>query len=448
MPASSALVISPAGPVELEAVAVEGDVAAGDHHRRHASRRAASSASAGVGTTPQSIAVMPSARDRRGGRRRRSGASSAAGPGRRAPAAEARPRRAGGAGRPRTCAAQTASVMSATRPRRPLVPNFTLVRRPASRAAEIVLDPDDVVLLEIGAGLHLDDLDRDPARGSTAGGRSRAAGRSTRSRAPAAPRRRASPRRCRAPPPSARRGGGASAARAACRAPPRSASPGTASPRSIVWYQPQGRCTRAGVEASATPLGLELGDEALDLLRPLDRRDQHRVGGVDDREPARRRARRAAARPSAGSCRRRRRACTLPSRATPCAVARALLPDRLPVADVRPGEVRRQHRRARGVLHHRVVEADLRRLERTPRPSRSIPRSLWRVAERPRTAASAAGACRCDLAQAGVGAEAEHARRSRGSLRRSARPRARRRASRRSAPPRGRRRRAARRGAM
>ena len=76
---------------------------------------------------------------------------------------------------------------------------------------------------EVGAGLHLDDLDRDHPR---IGEPVQAAERQVDQLVLAheqhlvVARR---PRRCRAPPPSARRGGGASAARASCPASPRSA---------------------------------------------------------------------------------------------------------------------------------------------------------------------------------------------------------------------------------
>ena len=70
-----------------------------------------------------------------------------------------RPR--GAAGSRSTQAAHTGSVIASTGPRRPLVPKLRLTA--GSRAPEVVLEADDVVLLEVGTGLHLDDLDRDPA---------------------------------------------------------------------------------------------------------------------------------------------------------------------------------------------------------------------------------------------------------------------------------------------
>ena len=158
--------------------------------------------------------------------------------------------------------------------------------RTGSRAAEIVLDPYDVVLPEIGAGLHLDDLDRDlprigqPVRAARRAGRSNSfscTSSTSWSRVTSAVPRTTT--QC--------------SARWWCFCSD-SFLPGATtsrftrnrSPRSMVWYQPQGRCTRAGVEASLDPPGLQLGDDAAHLLRPLDRRHQHRVGGVDDGEAA------------------------------------------------------------------------------------------------------------------------------------------------------------------
>ena len=151
-------------------------------------------------------------------------------------------------------------------------------------------------------------------------------------------------------------------------------------PRSTVWYQPQGRCTRAGVRASATPLVSSSPTSALDLLRPVDRRDEHRVGGVDDGDPFEpEHAEQPAVRAQVAVAHVAGEDLALAHHAG--LVARALLPDRLPVADVRPVEAGLDHQRPVGVLHHRVVEADLRRLgEGRPEPQR--PHVVDRLVER------------------------------------------------------------------
>ena len=93
--------------------------------------------------------------------------------------------------------------------------------------AEVVLDADDVVLLEVGAGLHLDDLHRDVAGvRQPVHGADRQVDRLVLVTVRALSCRR-SPRRRRGPRPNARSGGGAAAATASCPASPPSASPGT-----------------------------------------------------------------------------------------------------------------------------------------------------------------------------------------------------------------------------
>ena len=150
------------GAVELQAVAVEGDVAAGDHDRGRAAprrlerqRRGRHHAAVDGGPPSARIAPMQAAAIRGElGRRSRPTSTSRA------------PRARDGAGRRRHSAAQTGSVISVTRPRRPLVPNFTRGAPAPHLRPKSSSMPHDVVLLEVGAGLDLDDLDRDLARGS------------------------------------------------------------------------------------------------------------------------------------------------------------------------------------------------------------------------------------------------------------------------------------------
>ena len=212
-------------------------------------RRAASSASAGVGRTPQSTATRPSASIAaaqaaaiRGELGRRSRPTSTASK----PSVAARWRR-----KAATCAAQTASVISLTRPRRPLVPNFTRKlplsggrSRPRSGRCRPPRGRPRSAPRRSRRGF---------ARGSPGDGYSRAAGRSN----------------------SFSRTSTTSASRVTCAVPRTTIQcsarwwcfcsekrlPGSTTirltrkrgPRSTVWNQPHGRCTRAGVAASAKP---------------------------------------------------------------------------------------------------------------------------------------------------------------------------------------------------
>ena len=155
-------------------------------------------------------------------------------------------------------------------------------------------------------------------------------------------------------------------------------------------------------------VGFELGDQALDLLRALDRRDQERVGRVDDGEALdAEHAEEAAvgAEVAVGDV-----AGVHPALADDAiGVARALLPDRFPVADVGPGESPPRAtapRRSRSItawsklIFGRVEEgrAELQRAELGMAVADRAPDRLERLRRVP-----------LDLAQAGVGAEAEHA---------------------------------------
>ena len=191
----------------------------------------------------------------------------------------------------------------------------------------------------------------------------------------------------------------------------------------MVWYQPQGRCTRAGVVASGRPSASSSRDERLHLLRPVDRRDQHRVGGVDDARPLDpEHAEQPPVRAQVAVAARRAHA-RCPRAPTPRRVLRGLCSQtafQSPMSD--QSKSAGDAPRARAVCSITAwsklifgavgeARAEPQRAEVDARPRRAPAR----------TASSASGASARDLAQARVGAEAEHAGVPEAALGRSAR---------------------------